>query len=55
MLINVQNIVFRFKNRFDWSKYLLVGFPPVDKKIPPAKFPISPYPLMLFGKPCLTM
>ena len=32
---------------FEWSKSLLLRFPPPPKKSPPAKFPIS---LTLFGK-----
>ena len=46
---------FQLRNRFEWSKYLLARLLPLDKKIPTAKFPISSYPLTLFGKPCLTM
>ena len=48
--------------RFEWSKSLLVRFPPPYLKNPPAKSPptgrgvgrISPYPLTLFGKPWYT-
>ena len=46
---------FQLLNRFEWSKYLLAKLLPLDKEISPAKFPLSSYPLALFGKPCLTM
>ena len=45
---------FQLRNRFQWSKYLLVKLLPLNKSIPKPKFPTSPYLLTLFGKPCLT-
>ena len=46
-----------YQKRFEWSKSLVLRFPPPNKKSPPAKFLIPPtkegypYLLMLFGKP----
>ena len=45
---------FQLRNRFEWSKYLLVKLLPLNKSIPTPKFPTSPYLLTLFGKLCLT-
>ena len=50
--INIYRILFSASKQV---QCLLVKLPPLSEKIPPAKFPISPYLLTLFGNPCLTM
>ena len=54
ILINVQyllNAVFSFEKDLNDQNHSL-RFAPPDKKIPQQNFPLSPYPLTLFRKPC---
>ena len=59
----LQDVVFSFEKRFEWSKLLLARFQPHNKKIPSPQqnFPSLPiggwgdsphYPLTLFGRSC---